>query len=77
MRVSTAVTFFFAGAFVVATADSVRSESAAPMTDAKIIASAMAAAPKPVAADATIVAMSKDGKMRVVRKGTNGYVHAG
>ena len=73
MRVTTAVTFFAAGAFVVATAASVSSQSMAPMTDAKIIASAMAAAPKPGAADATIVAMSKDGKMRVVRKGTNGY----
>ncbi len=73
MHVKTAVTFFLAGAFVVATAASAQPQSPGPMTDAKIIANAMLAAPKPVAAGATIVAMSKDGKMRVVRKGTNGY----
>lgn len=44
-----------------------------PMTDDDIIKSAMAAAPPAVAKDATIVAVSPDGKTRVVRKGTNGF----
>src|ERR1700738_3967375 len=74
MRVKTAVTFFVVVTFVVATAASVHPQSPAPAaTDAQIIASAMSAAPKPVADNATIVAMGKDGSMRVVRKGTNGY----
>ena len=72
MRVKTAVTFCAVGAFVVATAAGAQPQAAGP-TDAQIIASAMSAAPKPVADNATIVVMSKDGTMRVVRKGTNGF----
>jgi hypothetical protein len=41
--------------------------------DAALIASAQAAAPMAVSKSATIAAMSADGKMRVVRKGTNGF----
>jgi hypothetical protein len=73
MHLKTAVTVFVAGAFVVTAAASAQPPSPGPMTDAKIIASAMSAAPKAVAASATIIVMSKDGSMRVVRKGTNGY----
>jgi hypothetical protein len=43
------------------------------MTDAAMIKSAMRAAPAKVAKDATIVAMEADGKMRTLRKGTNGF----
>ena len=43
------------------------------MSDKQVIASAMSAAPPAVAKDATIVAVSADGQMRVVRKGTNGF----
>jgi len=42
-------------------------------SDAELIASAMKAAPATVAKGATIVAMESDGKMRTVRKGTNGF----
>lgn len=42
-------------------------------TDQKAIASAMSAAPKKVAAAATIVAMGKDGKMHTLRKGHNNF----
>ena len=42
-------------------------------SDAQMIASAMHAAPARVAKDATIVAMGADGKMRTLRKGTNGF----
>ena len=41
-------------------------------TDADLIASATSAAPAALASDATVVAMGADGKMRVVRAGTNG-----
>jgi len=45
---------------------------AAP-TDAKLIASAMSAAPASVSKGATIVAMGADGSMRTLRQGTNGW----
>lgn len=42
-------------------------------TDQKLIESAMQAAPATVAAKATVVAMEKDGTMRTVRAGSNGF----
>ena len=42
-------------------------------SDAQMIASAMHAAPARVAKDATIVAMSADGKMRTLRQGSNAF----
>ena len=42
-------------------------------SDAQMIASAMRAAPARVAKDATIVAMDTTGKMRTLRKGSNGF----
>jgi hypothetical protein len=42
-------------------------------SDQKLIASAMSAAPAAIAKGATIVAMEADGKMRTLRKGTNGF----
>jgi hypothetical protein len=47
--------------------------SAPSSADKKLIRSAMQAAPKNVAAGATIVAMDADGKMRTLREGTNGF----
>lgn len=44
-----------------------------PMSDADLIKSAMSAAPAAIAQDATIVAIEADGKMRVLRQGTNGF----
>jgi len=41
--------------------------------DGELIASAMRAAPAGVAKGATIIAMSADGSMRTLRKGTNDY----
>jgi hypothetical protein len=49
------------------------SVKAAGPTDADLIKSAMSAAPQSIAKNATIVAMEADGKMRTVRKGTNGW----
>jgi hypothetical protein len=46
--------------------------SATP-TDAQLIASAMTGAPAKIAQGATIVAMSADGKMRTLRKGSNAF----
>ena len=45
----------------------------APMSDAEIIKSAMSAAPDAVAKNATVIAIGADGKVRVVRNGTNGF----
>lgn len=42
-------------------------------TDKEMITSAMSAAPAKVALHATVVAMEADGKMRTLRKGTNGF----
>jgi len=47
-------------------------QQAAP-SDAQLIASAMAAAPRQLAQAATIVAMSDTGEMRTLRAGTNGF----
>ena len=41
--------------------------------DTSAIASAMSAAPKAVSGDATLVMMEAGGKLRTLRKGTNGY----
>jgi hypothetical protein len=49
-------------------------KKAAPSAeDKKLIKSAMQAAPKKVSANATIIAMEADGKMRTLREGTNGF----
>lgn len=45
----------------------------ASMNDKQMIASAMKAAPKKVAAGAAIVAMTADGKLRTLREGANGF----
>lgn len=42
-------------------------------SDKQLIASAMSAAPAAIAKNATIVAVDEHGKMREVRKGTNGW----
>jgi hypothetical protein len=42
-------------------------------TDAELIASAESAAPASVAKHATVITMDADGKMRTLRKGTNGF----
>jgi hypothetical protein len=47
--------------------------AAAPMSDDAIIASALKAAPPAVARNATVVAPTADGGMRVVRKGTGEF----
>ena len=62
------------------TASSVASAADAPMahgkpnaSDSKLIKSAMTAAPKKLASGATIMAADKDGKMRTLREGNNGF----
>ena len=47
--------------------------SASAQSDAKLIANATSAAPKAVAANATVVAGAPDGSMRTLRKGTNNF----
>src|SRR5260370_23037920 len=43
------------------------------MTDEEIIKSAMSAAPQAIGKDATIIDVGSDGKMRVVRQGSNQF----
>ncbi|MEZ5332848.1 MAG: hypothetical protein R2991_12535 [Thermoanaerobaculia bacterium] len=45
----------------------------ADRTDEEIVASAEAAAPAAVGADATVIDVAGDGSIRVVREGTNGF----
>ncbi len=45
----------------------------APMSDSDYIKQALSAAPAAVAKDATVVRPGKDGSMRVLRKGNNGF----
>lgn len=52
-------------------------DTAKKPSDAEIIKSAMAAAPAKVSQNATIVAMDAGGKMRTLRKGTNGFTCMG
>lgn len=47
--------------------------AASPMSDAKLIASAVSAAPASIGKAATIVAMDAKGAMRTLRKGTNAW----
>lgn len=54
-------------------ADAGKPHGAAGMSDSQMIRSAMQAAPAKVAAGATIVAVGKDGKMRTLREGKNGF----
>ena len=60
-----------------AAADAAKSDAKpaakAARSDAELIKSAMKAAPLSVAKNATIVDMGADGKMRTLRKGTNGF----
>jgi hypothetical protein len=50
-----------------------KADAAVAPTDVEMIKSAMSAAPAAVGKHATIVAMDADGKMRTLRKGTNGF----
>ncbi|MGA8871059.1 MAG: hypothetical protein WB460_07970 [Candidatus Acidiferrales bacterium] len=43
------------------------------VSDAQYVAQALSAAPRAIAAHAAVVRMDKDGKMRTLRKGTNGF----
>lgn len=45
-------------------------------SDAQYMATALSAAPRAIAAHAAVVRMEKDGKMRTLRKGTNGFTCA-
>lgn len=58
---------------LLAAADTSKPAEKAASTDADLIKSAMSAAPASVGKHATIVAMEAGGKMRTLRKGTNGF----
>jgi hypothetical protein len=74
MRLKTIIRVFVAALFGIFVATSViPKQGQAATDDAGLITSAMSAAPAPVAQGATVVAMSADGSMRVLRQGTNGF----
>lgn len=56
-----------------AQADAGKPAAKAKPSDADLVKSAMSAAPAAVGKNATIVAMEADGKMRTLRKGSNGF----
>ena len=58
---------------LLAEADTPKAPAKTSPTDSELINSAMSAAPGAVGKDATVVAMGADGKMRTLRKGTNGF----
>jgi hypothetical protein len=58
---------------LLANADTPKAPAKAAPTDSELIKSATSAAPAAVSKNATIVAMEADGKMRTLRKGTNGF----
>jgi hypothetical protein len=74
-RLMIAKTLGMASAALIATLASsgIAAAPAASANDEKIINSATSAAPTAVGRNATVVAMTADGKMRVVRQGTNGF----
>lgn len=58
---------------VAGAADAGMPHDTAKMSDSQMIKSAMQAAPAKVSAGATIVAADKDGKLRTLREGKNGF----
>jgi hypothetical protein len=75
MRTKHAVRGLAVGAVVavIGVAGTGNAQQQRPMSDQEMIASAMQAAPRPVAEAATVVAMGADGAMRTLRPGTNGW----
>ncbi len=69
----TAIVLSLAGLALPALTSAPAGAQATQPSDAQLIASAMAAAPKPVGEHATIIAMDASGNMRVLRKGDNGF----
>jgi hypothetical protein len=72
MHTSSLINRFTVVATMLVAMGTVQAASKIP-SDAKLIASAMRAAPARVAKDATIVAMGADGQMRTLRKGSNDF----
>jgi len=72
-KIKTSKGLALAALLALSSAGATAAEMAAAPSDADIIKSAMAAAPAKVSQNATVVAMDDSGKMRTVRKGTNGF----
>lgn len=68
-----AATVCASAALAAETSGTAKKAAAKTPTDAQLIASAMQAAPHSVSKAATIVATEADGKMRTLRKGSNGF----
>lgn len=63
------------GLFTLATAQmkEMPKKGKAELSDAQYTAQALSAAPRSIAKDATVVRMDKDGNMRTIREGKNGF----
>jgi len=61
------------GFSIMAMAATGQAQQQPPKSDQELIASAMSAAPRPIAEGATIIAMGSNGAMRPFREGTNGW----
>jgi hypothetical protein len=72
MRRSIAVLVVFAVSLIGA-ASLATAQKKAELSDAQYIAKALSAAPKAIAKDATVVRAGKDGSMRTLREGKNGF----
>ena len=70
---ATMLGLLFLGAATAGSADPMAMNQTGGDTDQAVITSAMSAAPASVSANATIAAMDASGKMRTLRKGTNGF----
>lgn len=60
-------------AAIVLTANAYAADAKMSASDKKMISSAMSAAPAKVAKGAAVMSMEADGKMRMLREGTNGF----
>ncbi|MFC5580042.1 hypothetical protein [Rhodanobacter terrae] len=70
---TSSIHWFTVAAMLLAVIGAAQAADNSKPTDAQLIASAMRAAPKRVAKDATIIAMGADGQMRTLRKGSNDF----
>lgn len=66
-------TVFAVALSLLAFASLATAQKKAEMSDAQYTAQALSAAPRAVAKDAAVVRMDKDGKMRTLREGKNGF----
>ena len=73
MRSHHALTLVALGCLFTAPVLAQEHHAAGPLSDEELIKSAESAAPMAIAKEATIIAVTADGKIRTIRKGTNNF----